>query len=174
MCLLTHLSMRQCSFKHLTRSTSIAFWLLSENRRFSGSHRSSIRSKLGQLFAIQSINWSTCMFTPNLSRVPIIIILWRENWDRFSSLLILYRITVFVRDWTHFALVKTGNIDCHSWSVICGIPDREMPNSWWPCLERNLCNASSVRLSELSKSKAIKFLGLPFSMYAFKTCKKQK
>jgi len=31
---------------------------------------------------------------------------------------------------THFALLITGRTDCHSWSVICGIPDKAIPQSW--------------------------------------------
>lgn len=57
-----------------------------------------------------------------------------------------------------------------SWSVIWGMPDKARAISCCPCLTRNLSRASSDKLSEASKSRAIKFLTLPFSDQAFSTC----
>lgn len=73
--LIHYLNARHLSLRHLTRRMSIAFWLLSEKRKFSGSHLSSMRSRLGQLLAMPSISWSTWMFTPSRSQVPIMMIL---------------------------------------------------------------------------------------------------
>jgi len=70
---------------------------------------------------------------------------------------------------SYFALVRIGNTLCQSWSVMCGIPDSARPYSWWPCLDRNLCRASSLKLSDLSKSSAIKFRVFPSSVQAFST-----
>lgn len=70
---------------------------------------------------------------------------------------------------SHLALVNIGNTLCHSWSVMWGMPDKESPQSWWPYLDKNLCRASSVRLSELSNSRAIRFRGFPASAQAFNT-----
>lgn len=72
---MTHLSTMQRSLRHLTRRISMAFWLLSEKRRLSGSQRSSRRSKLPQFEAMVSISWSTWMLTPSFSAVPMTMIL---------------------------------------------------------------------------------------------------
>lgn len=69
----------------------------------------------------------------------------------------------------HLALVRIGSTLCQSWSVMCGMPDSARPYSWCPCLDRNLCRASSLRLSELSRSRAIKFRVFPSSVQAFST-----
>ncbi|CAA9993483.1 unnamed protein product, partial [Nesidiocoris tenuis] len=57
---------------------------------------------------------------------------------------------------------------------MCGIPERTRPRSWLPFLARNLCSPSSVILSELSKSRATRFLVTPCSIQAFKTWESRK
>lgn len=62
-----------------------------------------------------------------------------------------------------------GRTLCQSWSVMWGMPESAIAQSWWPYRERNLCSASSLRLSELSRSRAIRFRGLPSSIQALST-----
>lgn len=58
----------------------------------------------------------------------------------------------------HLALVSSCSTLCHSWSVMCGMPLITRPHSWLPCRDRNRCSASSVILSEESRSRPTRFL----------------
>lgn len=108
-----------------------------------------------------SINWSTWMLTPSLSLVPITAILRRVKYykpHRLVECKLLY-----------FAFVNIGSTPIQSWSVIWGIPDNTHAFNWGPCRDKNLWSASSVKLSDESRSSAIKLRALPISIQDFKT-----
>ena len=97
---------------------------------------------------------------------------WKNFRLEFESLFAIattLRILKRSRNIFYLALVNMGSTLCHSWSVMWGMPDKASPHSWWPYLDKNLCRASSVRLSELSRSRAIRFRALPSSAQAFNT-----
>lgn len=69
----------------------------------------------------------------------------------------------------YFAFVNIGSTPIQSWSVICGIPDKTHAFNCGPWRDKNLWRASSVKLSDESKSSAIKLRALPISIHDFKT-----
>lgn len=71
---------------------------------------------------------------------------------------------------THLIVVNILNTAIHNWSVMCGMPDRMHACNWGPWRVRNLVMPSSVRLSDESKSNAMRLrAGAPASDHALST-----